>query len=71
MATTRKENTILEKITVSEVAKALGVSALTVRAGLIQEKFPFGVAIKRKQWTFIISREKFMEYIGKPMNSSQ
>lgn len=54
---------------VSEVAKMLNVSELTVRVGLQQGVFPFGVAFKRsensKNYKYIIFDAKVIEYIGR------
>lgn len=53
---------------VNEVAKMLGVDPLTVRIGLQQGIFPFGVAFKRdpnnKNYKYIIFDEKVREYLG-------
>lgn len=53
---------------VSEVAELLGVTQMTVRVGLQQGIFPFGVAFKthpdRKQYTYIIYPEVVKQYIG-------
>lgn len=59
----------LEKIptvTPEEVGKALGKSAELIRAGLRQNKFPFGTAIQGKtgQWNYIIIKSKFLEFAG-------
>ena len=55
-------------MTVNEVAKLLGKSPLTIRVGLQQGIFPFGVALKtredRKNYTYIIYPEKVKEFIG-------
>lgn len=55
-------------MTVNEVAKLLGKSPLTIRVGLQQGIFPFGVALKtredRKNYTYIIYPEKVREFIG-------
>ena len=55
-------------MTVNEVAKLLGKSPLTIRVGLQQGIFPFGVAMKtredRKNYTYIIYPKKVKEFIG-------
>ena len=55
-------------MTVNEVAEKLGTSPLTVRVGLQQGLFPFGVALKtnenRKNYTYVFFPEKVREYIG-------
>ena len=54
-------------MTVNEVAKLLGKSPLTIRVGLQQGVFPFGVALKtregRKNYTYVIYPEKVKEFI--------
>lgn len=48
-----------------KVAKALNTSILAIRAGLEQDKFPFGTAIKcDKQYVYILYPVKVKEYIG-------
>ena len=53
---------------VDEVAKLLGTTAATIRVGLQQGVFPFGVAFKtaesNKNYTYIIYPEKLREYAG-------
>ena len=49
----------MEKLTVKEVAKDMNVDVKTLRAGLEQGKFPFGVAIKRHRMTYHIWKEKY------------
>lgn len=53
---------------VDEVAKLLDVTPATIRVGLQQGVFPFGVAFKRsehkKQYTYVIYPEKVKEYAG-------
>ena len=55
-------------MTVNDVAKLLGKSPLTIRVGLQQGIFPFGVALKtredRKNYTYVIYPEKVREFIG-------
>lgn len=50
-----------------EVAKLLGVSVSTVRIGLQQGVFDFGVAFKRsptsRQYTYVIFPAKVQEYV--------
>lgn len=50
-----------------EVAKLLGVSVPTVRIGLQQGVFDFGVAFKRtpesRHYTYVIFPEKVKEYV--------
>ena len=50
---------------ISEVAQRLGISAQTLRLGLQQEKFPFGVAIKTSQHrhTYYINPKALERYL--------
>ena len=49
-----------QTISVREVARELGTSEQTVRIGLQQKAFPFGVAVKSSsKFTYVIPREKF------------
>ena len=51
-----------QTMSVKEAAKRMGVSEQTVRVGLQQNVFPFGVAIKTStKYTYIINRQKFEE----------
>lgn len=56
----------IEKITPAEAGKILGKNAEFVRAGLRQNRFPFGTAVESKsgQWNYIIIKSKFYEYIN-------
>lgn len=53
---------------VDEVAKLLDTTPATIRVGLQQGVFPFGVAFKtadnKKHYTYIIYPEKVREYAG-------
>lgn len=53
---------------VNDVAALLKVDPLTIRVGLQQGYFPFGVAFKRKpenkNYCYVIFPEKVREYIG-------
>ena len=54
----------MSKITVNEVADALGVSPQSVRIGLQRGVFPFGAAVKTSsKYTYIIYEKKLNEYI--------
>ncbi|MCI8655451.1 MAG: hypothetical protein HFJ48_06270 [Clostridia bacterium] len=57
----------VETITPEIAGKCLHSSAECIRAGLRQERFPFGVAIQGKtgQWRYIIIKSKFLEYVDK------
>ncbi len=54
---------------VEEVAKLLDTTPATIRIGLQQGVFPFGVAFKssenNKNYTYVLYPEKVREYCGK------
>lgn len=54
---------------VEDVAKLLGTTPLTIRVGLQQGKFPFGVAFKinesSKNYKYVIYPEIVRQYCGK------
>jgi hypothetical protein len=53
------------KVSIEEAAKLLQLSPQTVRVGLQQEKFSFGIAIKTSnQYTYHISRAQLNNYLG-------
>lgn len=57
----------VETLTPEQASKYLQkISAERIRAGLRQNKFPFGTAIlgDSGQWTYIIIKNKFLNYIG-------
>lgn len=60
----------VERMTPAQVATILHMSPEGVRAGLRQDKFPFGIAFKGNtdQWNYIIIKNKFYEWIGKEVN---
>lgn len=47
----------------------MGIHPMTVRMGLRNERFPFGVAIQTsKQWTYVIIKERFDKWmVGEDM----
>ena len=49
----------MEKLTIQEVSKDLNIDVRTLRAGLEQGVFPFGVAIQRNRMTYHIWKDKF------------
>lgn len=57
----------VETITPEIAGKYLHRSAEFIRAGLRQEKFDFGTAVQGKtgQWSYIIIKSKFLEYVDK------
>ncbi len=51
-------------MTVTEAAKALGVSPQFIRVGLQQQRLPFGEAVKMsKRWVYHINAEKLRRYM--------
>lgn len=56
----------IEKITPTEAGRILGKGAEFIRAGLRQNKFPFGTAVQSEngRWNYLIIKSKFYEYIG-------
>lgn len=51
-------------ITVAEAAKLLGSYPSFVRLGLQQRVFPFGFAVKRKKWAYIIYEDKLIGWLN-------
>lgn len=51
---------------VSEAAKELGMNTQTLRLGLQQDKFPFGVAIRTSEnrYTYYVNRNRLERYLG-------
>lgn len=58
----------MEKIRVKDVAEMLGTTEMTIRLGLQQGMFPFGVAYKtkdsNKNYTYVIFPAKVKEYLA-------
>ena len=55
------------KITIKDVAKALGQSEATIRAGLQLGMYPFGTAFRQegnKKWTYTLFPEAVKQYVG-------
>lgn len=54
----------MNRVTVSEAAKILGVSAQFIRIGLQRGRLPIGSAVKMSsKWTYHISPERLRKYI--------
>lgn len=52
----------IELMTVAECSRIWGVSESTIQAGLIQEKFSWGYAIKTSsEYRYLINRKKFIK----------
>lgn len=51
---------------VSEAAEIMGVSRQFIRVGLQKGIFPWGYAVQisTKRFTYFISRQKFLEFVG-------
>jgi hypothetical protein len=57
---------------VPDAAEIMGVSPNFLRAALIQDKFPFGVAVEMKQNEFYINTARFLLYMeGKDLKLSE
>lgn len=56
----------IETITPETAGKVLHKNAEFVRAGLRQDRFPFGTAVQSEsgQWNYLIIKSKFLDYIG-------
>lgn len=53
-----------ELYTVEEASKILNIPAETLRAGLQQQVFPFGVAIKLKNYVYYIFKLRLERYLN-------
>jgi predicted DNA-binding transcriptional regulator AlpA len=53
------------RISLPQAAEKLGMSPETLRHFLREGKFPFGVAVKRKRWTYYINGEELENYLGR------
>lgn len=53
----------MDRLTMQETAKELGISVLKLRQGIIDGVFPFAVVIKptseKEKYTFVILRSRF------------
>ena len=56
----------VETITPAEAGKVIRKNAEFIRAGLRQQRFPFGTAVQSKtgQWNYTIIKSKFLDYVG-------
>lgn len=52
------------RVTVSEAAKALGVSSQFIRIGLQRKTLPIGTAVKMKRWVYYINPHQLEMYLG-------
>lgn len=53
----------IEKISVTEAARIMGVAPRFIYAGLQEGRFPFGQAVKFTRWSYWISKDKFFKYL--------
>lgn len=54
----------MARITISEVAKKLGISPQSLRLGLQRGEIPFGTAIKTSgKYTYLIYEKKLKEFL--------
>lgn len=60
------EMTGVFNLPIKDAARLMGKSPDWVRQGLRDRVFPFGYAVKNKQWSYYISSVKFTEYTGIP-----
>lgn len=51
------------KISVQTAAKIMGINARFLQMALQQGRFPFGTAVKMKQWAYYINTERFITYM--------
>ncbi len=58
----------VETITPYEAAKMIGKNAEFIRAGLRQNRFPFGSAVPpdkpEGKWNYVIFKNKFLQFVG-------
>lgn len=52
----------LKKITVAEAARILDTYPSFIRLGLQQGRFPFGFAVKRVKWAYVIYEQKLIDW---------
>lgn len=60
----RQEKPLVPDLPVKEAARALGIDEVTLKRGLIQGLFPWGVAIKTdgNRYRYLINRTRFEEH---------
>lgn len=56
----------IETMTPAEAGKVIHKSSEFIRAGLRQNRFPFGTAVQSEsgRWNYIIFKNKFLEFVG-------
>lgn len=61
---------MVDRMTVEDAARVLGVSPQFVRRGLQQGRLPIGAAVKGKsRWSYHISEHLLEQYNGKGQNN--
>lgn len=53
----------MEKVSLPEAAKQMGIDPQFLRVALQKGVFSFGVAVKRKRWAYYINPVKLREYL--------
>jgi phage antirepressor YoqD-like protein len=53
----------VKTITVTEAAKLMGVTPLFLQLALRDNRFPFGTAVKMKQWAYYINADRLAKYL--------
>lgn len=51
------------RIPVPEAARIMGIPPMSLRLGMRAGEYPFGVAVKRKQWVYYINRVRFEAWV--------
>ena len=57
----------MERISVADAAKLMGVSKQFIRLGLQRGTLPIGTAVKMREWVYYISRPMLEAFTGKKM----
>lgn len=56
---------VKDRLSVQQTAKLMNAGEQFIRRGLVENRFPFGYAVKTSsKWTYFISASKFTEYTG-------
>ena len=55
----------MERISVADAAKLMGVSKQFIRLGLQRGTLPIGTAVKMREWVYYVSRPLLEAFIGK------
>ena len=57
----------MERISVADAAKLMGVSKQFIRLGLQRGTLPIGTAVKMKEWVYYINKPMLEQYTGKKL----